>query len=98
MSRRLVNFAAPDAGGAGGSGVWVEYVRLLLDKHRRHTNGCLGASVVILARIVQCSVELEAHVHVNFWMSKIKFADIIPPPAEALRTPTKNLISTKTIQ
>jgi hypothetical protein len=40
------SFAAPEGGGVGGScvvaGVVVEYVRLVLGRRRRQTNGCLG--------------------------------------------------------
>lgn len=44
IRRRVESFAAPEGGGVGGSGVAdvVEYVRLVLGRRRRQTNGCLG--------------------------------------------------------
>lgn len=48
IKRRVDSFAAPEGGGVGGSGVGVvEYVRLVLGRRRRQTNGCLGFAAAI---------------------------------------------------
>lgn len=52
IKRRVDSFAAPEGGGVGGSGVFagvVEYVRFVLGRRRRQTNGCLGFVTAMLS-------------------------------------------------
>ena len=49
MSRRVVSFAAPEAGGTAGNDGCVEYARLFRERHRRHMYGLLGTIPTISA-------------------------------------------------
>lgn len=65
----MESFAAPEVGGAGGSGVCeVAYVRFVFGRRRRQMNGCLEIATGILAVV---AVVVFGNMG-SFWMSKVE--------------------------
>lgn len=66
----MESFAAPEVGGAGGSGVCeVAYVRFVFGRRRRQMNGCLEIATGILVVVVAVVVFGNMG---SFWMSKVE--------------------------